>query len=56
MTVDVQKIKEQVLRYSDDIEQIRTQIRKNLVGQEIMLSRLLIALFTGGHVLLGGLT
>lgn len=55
MSVDVQKIKEQVLRYSDDIEQIRVQVRKNLVGQEVMLSRLLIALFTGGHVLLEGL-
>lgn len=55
MTVDVQKIKEQVLKYSDDIEQIRTQVRKVLVGQEGMLSRLLIALFTGGHVLLEGL-
>jgi MoxR-like ATPase len=55
MTVDVQKIKEQVLRYSDDIEQIRTQVRKSLIGQDVMLSRLLIALFTGGHVLLEGL-
>jgi MoxR-like ATPase len=55
MSVDVQRIKEQVLRYSDDIEQIRTQVRKVLVGQDLMLSRLLIALFTGGHVLLEGL-
>lgn len=55
MSVDVQKIKEQVLRFSDEIEQIRTQVRKNLVGQDVMLSRLLIALFTGGHVLLEGL-
>jgi MoxR-like ATPase len=55
MTVDVQRIKEQVLRYSDDIEAIRTQVRKVLVGQDVMLSRLLIALFTGGHVLLEGL-
>jgi MoxR-like ATPase len=55
MTVDVQRIKEQVLRFSDDIEQIRSQVRKNLVGQDAMLSRLLIALFTGGHVLLEGL-
>ncbi|MFN7333719.1 MAG: AAA family ATPase [bacterium] len=55
MTVDVQRIKEQVLRYSDDIEAIRTQVRKVLIGQDVMLSRLLIALFTGGHVLLEGL-
>jgi MoxR-like ATPase len=55
MTVDVQRIKEQVLRCSDDIEAIRTQVRKVLIGQDVMLSRLLIALFTGGHVLLEGL-
>jgi MoxR-like ATPase len=55
MTVDVQRIKEQVLRYSDDIEAIRSQVRKVLIGQDVMLSRLLIALFTGGHVLLEGL-
>jgi MoxR-like ATPase len=55
MTVDVQRIKEQVIRYSDDIEAIRSQVRKVLIGQDVMLSRLLIALFTGGHVLLEGL-
>ena len=55
MSVDVQRIKEQVLRFADDIEQIRAQVRKNLVGQDAMLNRLLIALFTGGHVLLEGL-
>jgi MoxR-like ATPase len=55
MSVDVQRIKEQVLKFADDIEQIRSQVRKNLVGQDAMLSRLLIALFTGGHVLLEGL-
>ena len=55
MSVDVQKIKEQVLRYSDQIERVRTEVRKVLVGQDVMLSRLLIALLTGGHVLLEGL-
>jgi MoxR-like ATPase len=55
MSVDVQKIKEQVLRYSDQIERVRAEVRKVLVGQDLMLSRLLIALLTGGHVLLEGL-
>ena len=55
MSVDVQKIKEQVLRYSDQIERVRAEVRKVLVGQDVMLSRLLIALLTGGHVLLEGL-
>jgi len=55
MSVDVQKIKEQVLQYSDQVERVRAEVRKVLVGQDAMLSRLLIALLTGGHVLLEGL-
>jgi MoxR-like ATPase len=54
MSVDVQKIKEQVLQYSDQIERVRSEVRKVLAGQDVMLSRLLIALLTGGHVLLEG--
>ncbi|RPI88089.1 MAG: ATPase, partial [Planctomycetaceae bacterium] len=54
MSVDVQKIKEHVLRHSDQLERVRAEVRKVLVGQDAMLSRLLIALLTGGHVLLEG--
>jgi MoxR-like ATPase len=54
MSVDVQKIKEQVLRHHELIEQVKNEVRKVLVGQDAMLSRLLIALLTGGHVLLEG--
>jgi MoxR-like ATPase len=52
--VDVQKIKEQVVKNSEVIEQVKTEVRKVLVGQDVMVSRLLIALLTGGHVLLEG--
>ena len=55
MSVDIQRIKEQVLKHSDQLERIRAEVRKVLVGQDNMLSRLLIALLTGGHVLLEGL-
>jgi MoxR-like ATPase len=55
MSVDVQKIKEQVLQHADLLERVRSELRKVLVGQDIMVSRLLIALLTGGHVLLEGL-
>ncbi|HEY0982735.1 MULTISPECIES: AAA family ATPase [unclassified Schlesneria] len=55
MSVDIQRIKEQVLKHSDQLEQVRTEVRKVLVGQDTMLSRLLIAILTGGHVLLEGL-
>src|SRR5579862_5180726 len=54
MSVDVQKIKEQVLKYSEQIDRVKAEVRKVLVGQDVMLSRLLIALLTGGHVLLEG--
>lgn len=54
MTVDVQKIKEQVLNYSEQIDRVKAEVRKVLVGQDAMLSRLLIALLTGGHILLEG--
>ncbi len=54
MSVDIQKIKEQVLKYSDQLERVKSEVRKVLVGQDAMLSRLMIALLTGGHVLLEG--
>jgi MoxR-like ATPase len=38
----------------DFIERIRDQVGKVVVGQDIVVERLLIALFTGGHVLLQG--
>src|ERR1700710_5174 len=52
--VDVQKIKDQVVQDFEQIEQVRTEVRKVLIGQDAMVSRLLIALLTGGHVLLEG--
>ncbi|MDB5387193.1 MAG: ATPase family associated with various cellular [Planctomycetaceae bacterium] len=55
MSVDIQQIKEQVLRHSDQIERVKAEVRKVLIGQDVMLSRLLIAMLTGGHVLLEGL-
>ena len=54
MSVDVQKIKDQVIQHSELIESVKSEIRKVLVGQEAMVSRLLLALLSGGHVLLEG--
>jgi MoxR-like ATPase len=54
MSVDVQKIKDQVLKYAEQLDRVKAEVRKVLVGQDVMLSRLLIALLTGGHVLLEG--
>ena len=36
------------------VDRIRNQIAEVVVGQEVVVERLLIALFTGGHVLLQG--
>lgn len=55
MSVDIQRIKEQVLRHSEQLERVTNEVRKVLIGQDAMLSRLLIAMLTGGHVLLEGL-
>ncbi|MCB0573432.1 MAG: AAA family ATPase, partial [Saprospiraceae bacterium] len=45
--VDVQPVRERA-------ERVREQIRQVIVGQQEMLDQLLIALLTGGHVLLEG--
>jgi MoxR-like ATPase len=36
------------------VEQVLAEVRKRVVGQEMMVERLLIGLLTGGHVLLEG--
>jgi MoxR-like ATPase len=54
MQIDVQRIKAQVAERSDTLHRIRAEVGKVLVGQEEMVSRLLAALLTGGHVLLEG--
>ena len=54
MTVDVQQIRDKVASQSETIHRIRTEVGKVLVGQEQMVSRLMVALLTGGHVLLEG--
>ena len=38
----------------DFINRVRDQVGKVVVGQEVVVERLLIALFTGGHILLQG--
>lgn len=53
-SVDVQQIKAEVEKWTDTLEGVRTEVRKVLVGQDELLSRLLIALMTGGHILLEG--
>ena len=37
-SVDVQKIKEQVVKYSEQLEQVRVEVRKVLVGRQCFRS------------------
>jgi MoxR-like ATPase len=52
--MNVQQIKERVAEQADHLHRLQAELRKVIVGQEQMISRLLIGLLTHGHVLLEG--
>jgi MoxR-like ATPase len=52
--MNVQQIKEQVAEKAELLHRLNGELRKVIVGQEQMISRLLIGLLTHGHVLLEG--
>jgi MoxR-like ATPase len=52
--MNVQQIKEQVAEKAELLHRLNAELRKVIVGQEQMISRLLIGLLTHGHVLLEG--
>ncbi len=54
MQVDVQQIKDRVAEKADLLDRLKSEMRKTIVGQESMLSRLMTGLLTSGHVLLEG--
>jgi MoxR-like ATPase len=54
MTVDVAGIKDKVAEQSALVDRIRTEVQKVVVGQDHLVSRMLIALLCRGHVLLEG--
>jgi MoxR-like ATPase len=54
MLVDVPQIKDRVAESSEKIHRLQTEIGKVIVGQEEMISRLLVGLLTDGHILLEG--
>jgi len=54
MTVDVQQIRDRVAEKADTLHRIRSELGKVVVGQDHMISRLLVALLSGGHILLEG--
>lgn len=54
-TVDIEALNQQILIDSAFIEQLTSETRKVIVGQNYMVERLLLGLLSKGHVLLEGL-
>jgi len=54
MAVDVKQIGERVAQESSVITRIRAEIHKVIIGQEILIDRLLLALLCNNHVLIEG--
>jgi MoxR-like ATPase len=54
MQVDVQQIKDRVAEKADLIRELKSEVNKVIVGQDEMISRLLVGLLTHGHILLEG--
>lgn len=54
MNLDIQSINQQVAVQSEMIGRLKNEMGKALIGQQNMVSRLLIGLLTGGHILLEG--
>jgi MoxR-like ATPase len=54
MHADIQQTKDRVAEKSEIIHRLNAELGKVIVGQEEMISRLMIGLLTGGHVLLEG--
>lgn len=54
MHADVNQIKEEIKNYQDQLNTLKNETYKVLIGQEDLYRRMLIALLTGGHILLEG--
>ncbi len=54
-TVDIEALNQQIYLDSAFIEQLNSETRKVIVGQDQMIERLMLGLLTRGHVLLEGL-
>ncbi len=54
MEQDIKRINDLVSRESLFVEQVLGEVRKVIVGQKVLLDRLLIGLLGGGHMLLEG--
>ncbi|MCB0516256.1 MAG: MoxR family ATPase [Chitinophagales bacterium] len=53
-TFDIVQLNELIQQESAVVETLRAEIGKTVIGQDYMISRLLVALFSNGHILLEG--
>jgi MoxR-like ATPase len=51
---NIHQVKDQVAAQAEKIHRLNAELSKVVVGQEHMLSRLLVGVLTGGHILLEG--
>ncbi len=54
MQSDVQRTGDRVAAKSELLQRLTAELRKAIVGQQEMISRLVVGLLTGGHILLEG--
>ena len=54
MTVDTKEAARRIEQVSVVLNRVRTEVGRVIVGQHVMVDRLLVGLLTGGHVLLEG--
>jgi MoxR-like ATPase len=54
MSPDIAKTTDLISQQAKTIESLRQEVNKILIGQEKLMDRMLIALITGGHILLEG--
>mgnify|MGYP006289998327 CR=1 FL=1 len=54
MEPDIAKASDAIAEQSSHIEELRLEVAKVIVGREKLMDRMLIALLTGGHILLEG--
>ncbi|MBI5189625.1 MAG: MoxR family ATPase [Nitrospirae bacterium] len=54
MTPDLKELSAEIARHSAVLGRIRAEVKKTIIGQDVMLDRLLVGLLTRGHILLEG--
>lgn len=54
MTIDIRELNERIHRESEFVEKLIREVGQVVVGQRVMVERMLVALLSNGHILLEG--